>query len=149
MTGLPGRPRREVDSEGKIKCAFCGLFKHENEFFRRDSYCNPCRKQYAREYNARRKAEDPKYLARKAARAKLMYRTDEIARARRLDAAAKYRSKLRHEDELRQKGRGPKPEPKPEPLVVDEDNLPLTPRQVEQEAKRKAEEAARRKWSDV
>lgn len=111
--------KRETNEAGEVKCARCGLFKNPDDFNRGDSYDRECRKAYASEYHATRKLTDNKYLPIKAARAKRAYHNDEMARARRLESAAKYRSRLRNEDKARAEGKPPpsRPEPVASPRV--------------------------------
>lgn len=104
--------KRDTNENGEFKCARCGEFKAPTDFNRADSYCKPCRRAYAAEYHLKRRLEDPKYLAIKAAKAKKAYRTNPLARAKRLDACYKYRTKLM--DEVKASAAG-----KPTPAVTE------------------------------
>ena len=82
-----------------MPCARCGEDKPQDQFNRGDSYCKPCRKDYAAEYHHRRKLEDPKYLLKKAAKARKRYKTSTPARVARLESSRKYRTKAKQRKE--------------------------------------------------
>lgn len=122
--------KRETNEKGEYACRICGEFKPQDQFIRGDSYCRPCRKEYSAEYHARRRQQDPTYLAVKAAKARRNYRMDPEARAARIDSAAKYRSKI--EDQMKAAEQG-----KPSPAV--------TEKAKEKESKQVIHE----KWQDL
>ncbi len=89
-------PRKTgADENGNMYCCKCGETKNEKHFNRGDSYCKPCRKEYARDYHARRKVEDKYYLAIKARKARLKYHSDPKARVARLESSRRYWSRKR------------------------------------------------------
>ncbi len=89
--------RKKPNEDGTITCPRCGESKEPHHFNRADSYCKVCRKAYALDYHARRRTEDPTFLAKKAAKAKKKYQQDPRARLARLESARKYRHRQRQE----------------------------------------------------
>lgn len=87
--------KREYQPGELVPCARCGEDKDQDDFHRGDSYCKDCRRAYAREYHARRKLEDPRYLSTKARRARDKYAKDATARVKRLESARAYRTRQR------------------------------------------------------
>ncbi len=137
--------QRDKDEFGNVRCARCGEFRDPKNFNKGDSYCKiPCRKAYSREYNLVRGSSDNKYLPVKAAKARMAYRTDPMARARRLEASAKWRSGQKNAEAVAQQKPGAMPGGGRKPM-----SPRVAPSEIVEPTKKEIKEQTTKKWSDL